>query len=164
MNDTKTPPPRAEQVLPKGYRPIVLAMLATLAALVAGVSLAAPSQAATVSTSATSPEAPEPDPAPVSARFGLGTWLDIENGVVWVSAPVITTAPAASLPRVQVQELTPAGVIMRGYLRVRASHVARGLVYLGVGTHRVRVVLPGLATGRWRTVTSAPTTEPVGTI
>jgi hypothetical protein len=55
---------------------------------------------------ATAIEAPQPDPAPVSARFGLGTWLDIENGVVWVSAPVRTTAPASALPRVQVQELT----------------------------------------------------------
>jgi hypothetical protein len=113
---------------------------------------------------ATRIEAPQPDPAPVSARFGLGTWLDIENGVVWVSAPVRTTAPVSALPRVQVQELTPRGVVIRGRLRVRANHVARGLVYLGVGTHRVRVVLPGLATGRWRTVTSKPTEEAPGII
>jgi hypothetical protein len=115
---------------------------------------------------ATAIEAPQPDPAPapVSARFGLGTWLDIENGVVWVSAPVRTTAPASALPRVQVQELTPRGVVIRGRLRVRANHVARGLVYLGVGTHRVRVVLPGLATGRWRTVTSRATEEAPGII
>jgi hypothetical protein len=113
---------------------------------------------------ATRMEAPQPDPAPVSARFGLGTWLDIENGVVWVSAPVRTTAPASALPRVQVQELTPRGVVIRGRLRVRANHVARGLVYLGVGTHRVRVVLPGLATGRWRTVTSRATEEAPGII
>jgi hypothetical protein len=115
---------------------------------------------------ATAIEAPQPDPAPapVSARFGLGTWLDIENGVVWVSAPVRTTAPASALPRVQVQELTPHGVVSRGRLRVRANHVARGLVYLGVGTHRVRVVLPGLATGRWRTVISRATEEAPGII
>jgi hypothetical protein len=111
-------------------------------------------------------EAPQPDPtpAPVSARFGVGTWLDIENGVAWVSAPVITTAPVSALPRVQVQELTPHGVVIRGRLRVRANHVARGLVPLGVGTHRVRVVLPGLATGRWRWVTSKPTEEAPGII
>jgi hypothetical protein len=107
------------------------------------------------------------------SRFGQGTWLDLGRGDEFVSAPLAayTASVGAWTPQryspVQVQELVAGRWAVRATLTTTARGVASGVVHLGGGVHRVRVVRPAGATvwsTRGTTRTVVVTTEPLDVI
>lgn len=107
------------------------------------------------------------------SRFGRGTWLDLGRGDEFVSAPLAayTASVGAWTPQryspVQVQEIVAGRWVVRATLTTTAQGVASGVVHLGGGVRRVRVVRQAgatvwSATGTTRTV--AVTTEPLDVI
>jgi hypothetical protein len=107
------------------------------------------------------------------SRFARGTWLDLGRGDEFVSAPLVayTASVGAWTPQryspVQVQELVAGRWVVRATLTTTARGVASGVVHLGGGVHRVRVVRPAGATvwsTRGTTRTVVVTTEPLDVI
>jgi hypothetical protein len=107
------------------------------------------------------------------SRFGRGTWMDLGRGDEFVSAPLAayTASVGAWTPQryspVQVQELVAGRWVVRATLTTTARGVASGVVHLGGGVHRVRVVRPAGATvwsTRGTTRMLVVTTEPLDVI
>lgn len=107
------------------------------------------------------------------SRFGVGTWVDMGQGQLYVSAPIYayTASRGGWTPQryspVQVQERVAGRWVVRATLTSTAQGVASGVVNLGGGVHVVRVARPAgvtvwSTTGTTRVVNLL--TEPIDVI